>query len=497
MLYFEITIIGIIIIFQIYFFVNVRLRIKELKHFFPSDMNTIEVKEVDIPRRILKDKNEFLAFLSTINTGANQVVWEGEVCEKIEVLVSNQPILDNHKDFKTVLQSTNSYLSKNKGAAADFNILQDTCERYIERLDNSIGNLISVPLYIGLAGTFIGIIVGLWGIDFTAANGAISSDSINALLTGVIAAMSASLMGLVLTVINTAITYKKTIYQNDTSKNLYYDFLQRELLPALNVGMAGSISSFRGVLNNFIQKFGDNISEYHDTAALLNDNLSKQHFVLQEINKLSLTKTAQTIATTFADLKNASDEINQFYNYQKSLNKNVTEAEKVVQGLNTTLDKFQNFNSNLEAISQNVHSSIKLQKQFKDSLELHFPTIDDHRKVWRQQVDEINTDIKGAYKELTNYFQSSNRQITQFLDTNENSFSSQYDVKKGMQLFVENSKIQNTQFENLGTQMMALRTDLNGSHNATLDLNKDLVEAIKSLTLKISTLEPSTTNKIG
>jgi len=307
MLYFEITIIGIIIIFQIYFFVNVRLRIKELKHFFPSDMNTIEVKEVDIPRRILKDKNEFLAFLSTINTGANQVVWEGEVCEKIEVLVSNQPILDNHKDFKTVLQSTNSYLSKNKGAAADFNILQDTCERYIERLDNSIGNLISVPLYIGLAGTFIGIIVGLWGIDFTAANGAISSDSINALLTGVIAAMSASLMGLVLTVINTAITYKKAIYQNDTSKNLYYDFLQRELLPALNVGMAGSISSFRGVLNNFIQKFGDNISEYHDTAALLNDNLSKQHFVLQEINKLSLTKTAQTIATTFADLKNASD----------------------------------------------------------------------------------------------------------------------------------------------------------------------------------------------
>jgi len=491
MLYIEIGIIGIIIILQIVVFVDVFKKIKKLQNFFPNNTQSIKVREFDIPRRILKETDEFLSFIANINSKADDSLWQEEETEKVEVLVTDYALQNQHKEFNEILKSTNAYLVKNKGAAADFNILRDTCERYIERLDNSIGNLISVPLYIGLAGTFVGIIIGLSGIDFASTGGAISPSSIDSLLTGVIIAMIASLIGLVLTVINTAFTYKNAIYQNDTSKNLYYDFLQRELLPALNVGMAGSISSFKGVLSNFIQKFGHNISEYHDTAALLNDNLTKQQFVLQEINKLSLTKTAKTIATTFADLKNASDEINQFYNYQKSLNKNVTEAEKVVQGLNTTLDKFQNFNSNLEAISQNVHSGITLQKQFKDSLELHFPTIDDHRKVWRKQVDEINMDIKGAYKELTNYFQLSNQQITQFLSSNENSFSSQYDVKKGIQLFVANSKIQNTQFKNLEDQMTAIRTDLHGSHTATLELNKDLVEAIKSLTVKISRLEPS------
>ena len=102
----------------------------------------------------------------------------------------------------------------------------------------------------------------------------------------------------------------------------------------------------------------------------------------------ALTKTSTTIAETFINLKNSGEQLKIFLDYQTSLNQNIGEAKSVVEGLNTTLNSFRSFNSNLEAIAKNVNSSIELQRQFKDMLELHFPTIKDHREVWRGQVDE-------------------------------------------------------------------------------------------------------------
>lgn len=497
MFYFELAVIALIVILQFIAFFTTRKRLRHLHDFFPTDLNAFSIVNYNIPKRILKDNQQFQSFIKGINKNADDSLWEDEATEKVEVLALDKATKKRHKQFSEVVASTNAYLCKNKGAAADFNILQDICERYIQRLDNSIGNLINIPLYIGLAGTFVGIIVGLSGIEFTDAAGSINSASIDELLKGVIAAMFASLFGLILTVINTGLTYKTSVYKNDTDKNQYYDFVQRELLPVLNIGMAGSLSSFRGVLNNFISKFGENISEYHDTAALLNDNLSKQHLVLEEINKLSLTRTSSIIAETFSDLKNSSEQLKMFINYQQGLNQNIVDAQHVVSGLNTTLEKYQSFNTNLEALSSNVNSAIELQRQLRDSLELHFPTITDHKEIWRNQVDEINSDIKNVYKELAEYFKTSTQNIQEFINSNNNFFAGQNDTQNAIKIIVETAKIQNEQFKSLNEQMVEVRNDLRNSQQASLNLNKDLVEAIKGMTIKLSKLEVISTNGKG
>lgn len=497
MFYFELAVIALIVILQFIAFFTTRKRLRQLHDFFPTDLNAFSIVNYNIPKRILKDNQQFQSFINSINKNADDSIWIDEVTEKVEVLALDEAIKNRHKQFTEVVASTNAYLCKNKGAAADFNILQDICERYIQRLDNSIGNLINAPLYIGLAGTFVGIIVGLLGIEFTDVSGSINSASIDELLKGVVAAMSASLLGLVLTVINTALTYKTSVYKNDTDKNKYYDFVQRELLPVLSIGMAGSLSSFRGVLNNFISKFGENISEYHDTAALLNDNLSKQHLVLEEINKLSLTRTSSIIAETFSDLKNSSEQLKMFINYQQGLNQNIVDAQHVVSGLNTTLDKYQNFNTNLEALSQNANSAIELQRQLKESLELHFPTINDHKEIWRSQVDEINSDIKNVYKEMVEYFKTSTQNIQEFVTNNNNFFAGQNDTQNAIKIIVETAKIQNEQFKSLNEQMVEVRNDLRTSQQASLNLNRELVEAVKGMTIKLSKLEVISTNRKG
>jgi hypothetical protein len=411
---FEIIFIIALIGLQVYTFYNVFVKIKSYQNFFPSSFKEIQIKNFFITKAILSEPDQFDKYLNSLSNEV-QIIEDLEDAEQVELLVIPNSTSANHSHFSEVIKSTNAYLCKNKGASADFGILKDTCERHLEKVDNEIGNLINVPLYIGLGGTFVGIIIGLWGIDFSSITEGtttkITSDSIAQLLNGVIAAMFASLIGLAFTVINSALVYKPAAYKNDTDKNHYYDFLQRELLPFLNIGVSKSLGSFKDVLNHFIIKFGENMDDYRDSGNLLNENLSKQQTVLEEINKLSLTRTATKISEVFADLKESAEHLEKFKTYQKGLNSYVDKTEKVAHDMNVIIEQFKDFNSNLKAISNNSITTLELQKQFKDSLEKHFPTINDHREVWRTQVDELNQDIKEVYKELNNYFKTSTEQI--------------------------------------------------------------------------------------
>jgi hypothetical protein len=488
----EIIIIVALIGLQVFVFSYVFMKIIAYQKFFPSSFREIQIKKFFITKEVLSSPKQFDDYLDSLSKNS-QLIQESPDAEQVELLVVQNSTKENHFHFFQVIQSTNAYLCKNKGAAADFGILKDTCERHLEKVDNEIGNLINVPLYIGLAGTFVGIIIGLSGIDFTATTEGtatiISSESIGQLLHGVIAAMFASLAGLTFTVVNSALVYKPAAFKNDTDKNHYYDFLQRELLPFLNIGVSKSLGNFKDVLNHFITKFGQNMDDYKESGHLLNDNLRKQQLVLEEINKLSLTRTATKIATVFADLNESSAHLEKFLSYQKSLNGYVDKTDKVTQDMNSIIEDFKDFNTNLKAISDNSLATIELQKTFKDSLELHFPTIKDHREVWRTQVDELNKDVSEVYKVLNNYFKTSTEQIHNFIGSNNNYFSGIGNIQDAIKIFVENTSIQKDEYIDLKNQMIDLRNDYKESQKQSIETNIALIDAIKDLKITMSKLE--------
>jgi hypothetical protein len=489
---FDIILILALVGLQVLVFLNVFLKIKSYQRFFPSSFQEIEIKKFFITKAVLSEPDQFDIYLDSLSNEV-QIIEESENAEEVELLVIPNSTKAYHSHFSEVIKSTNAYLCKNKGASADFGILKDTCERHLEKVDNEIGNLINVPLYIGLGGTFVGIIIGLWGIDFNAlTNGTsatISTDSIAQLIHGVIAAMFASLMGLAFTVINSALVYKPAAYKNDTDKNHYYDFLQRELLPILHIGVSKALGSFKDVLNHFIMKFGENMDDYKDSGLLLNENLQKQQAVLEEINNLSLTRTATKIAEVFADLKESAEHLEKFQAYQKGLNGYVDKTEKVAHDMNVIIEQFKDFNVNLKAISNNSVATIELQKQFKDSLEKHFPTINDHREVWRTQVDELNQDIKEVYKELNSYFKTSTEQIQSFIGSNNNFFTGINEIQNAIKIFVENSSIQKDEFNVLKNQIVEMRNDFKDSQKQSIETNKALIDAIIDLKKTISKIE--------
>ena len=355
----------VVIVCQVQIFVSTRANIREFASFFP-DINFLDLKRATVTPYILNSKARLWEYVLRFMKDDPAVVSPDDADDSsdlenqtVSLIVSSDK---GHIHFNKMIAKTNMYLCKNVGTNADYGLLQDICDRDINILDDQIHNSLNAPLYIGLAGTFVGIIIGLLGIDI---DGFISgnSDSVQHLLWGIGIAMLASLNGLCLTVANSVYGYKNAAIINDEHKEQYFDFLRRELMPVLSHSMASSLSSLKSVLGHFVDRFGRNLDAYADSAQLLNDNLEKQHLVLTEINKLSLARTATKIAETFVGLKDAADELVVFRTYQENLNATIENVNRMLQEITGIIAKFDDFNTNLSVIVQNQATAVELQKE--------------------------------------------------------------------------------------------------------------------------------------
>ena len=104
-----------------------------------------------------------------------------------------------------VTDTINNYLKKNKGGAADFHLVKDIVERHTDSIDEEINHKLPVPIYLGLMGTVLGIIIGLFSLKFqfdpatNSLNGQLFVNSVSGLIKGVKLAMICSFVGLLLT----------------------------------------------------------------------------------------------------------------------------------------------------------------------------------------------------------------------------------------------------------------------------------------------------------
>lgn len=447
--------------------------------FFPKGLGSLQVIKARLSRQTLNTPKQFRQFLRTFS---EEELPEVDEVVEVELLDIESSEKNRYQQFNQVLFSTNSYLCKNKGTAADFNVLKDICERRIESLDEEIHSMLNVPLYLGLGGTFLGVIWGVSGIDinqFFSEGQDISS--VQQLLTGVSTALWASFIGLVLTVVNSAVCYNLAQQQVHKNKNRYYDFLQRELMPVLAVGMAGSLDSLKKVLGHFVDKFGQNLDNYADTAELLNDNLGKQQKVLEEINNLSLTRTATKIAQVFSTLKESSDELLIFRNYQKDLNETVQKTGTVLNGFQEVISTFKDFNTNLLTLSEHSQQTGELHKQFKESIETHFPTRSEYREVWRKEIDELNEDAKKSSEELAHHLEANTQYIRQFVEDNKSFFSGILQFQGATRQMVHYAELQKASYSQLKEEIDGLRQDMRETQKETLEVQRELAKAIRDL----------------
>lgn len=481
-----VLVVIVVVALQIVSFLSTKRKIRDFKSLF-DNIDSLTLKTVIINSEVLNKKdrlNHLLNGLSHYNGPSTEDAQNSTEYIKVSLL---QTVKTSNKRFSDILLRTNEYLCKNTGTSAEISVLEDICDTQIDNLEDEIQNSLNVPLYLGLAGTFIGIITGLWEINFEQLFGGSGGlGGLQHLLYGIMIAMCASLLGLGFTIYNSSVSYKKAVIQSNNGKERYIGFLRRELMPLLSKSMASSLDSLKSVLGHFVDKFGRNLDSYADSAELLNDNLEKQHLVLQEINQLSLTKTANKIAETFLQLKESSDSLSVFQTYQANLNETISNTSKMVNNIQALLQKFDEFAIGLSLLVANQNKSSELQREFKEAITTHFPTGSDARDVWRKEFDLFISEGKAVSMSLQEQLAASTKYIRDFVSNNSDFFDTFVHLKEVVVAMKQSSELQLQCYNDLKKELVELRKDQKDAQLETLKLHKSTLIAIETTSKAIT-----------
>lgn len=151
--------------------------------------------------------------------------------------------------FRGILQETNAYLIKNRGAAEAETLREITQERVASE-EKAIESNLTLPLYIGLLCTFTGVIIGMIKIAVVG----VSDVAIQSFIGGVLIGMVGSASGLALTV-RSNYRFKEDKKQVDERQYQYLAFLREQILPALHRDPQDPTNSLRKNLAAFNEGF--------------------------------------------------------------------------------------------------------------------------------------------------------------------------------------------------------------------------------------------------
>lgn len=474
-----VAVVLVVIALQVFSFLKTKKNITELRDLF-KEVDNLSLKETSVTSDVLRNKSSLQKFLENIPSRIEEGLDEDYI--NLSLIVSQKEGMPKGRLGK-IIHRTNEYLCKNTGTSADLSVLRDISDNQKGALEDDIQNSLNVPLYLGLAGTFVGIITGLIGVDFNQIFGTTSNlDGLQHLLYGVVVAMFASLLGLGFTVYNSAISYKNAVSKSNEGTEEYINFLRRELMPLLSNSMASSLNSLKGVLGHFVDKFGRNLDAYADSAELLNDNLEKQHLVLSEINKLSLTQTANKIAETFIQLKESADSLNVFRTYQKQLNSTIANVSEMVNQIQTIIGNFNDFATGLSVVISNQNKTTELQREFQEAITIHFPTGGDARDVWRKEFDMLISEGKTVSENLSTQLTVSTEYIKNFIANNKDFFDTFDKFKEVLDTMVQYTQVQAECYKDLRREILNLRKDYKDAQMESIDLHKSMLKAIDSMT---------------
>lgn len=270
-------------------------------------------------------------------------------------------------DLNTLITEINHYVTKTKGTT-DFAVIQNKVERKLNmRYDQSVAKL-TFPTHLGLMGTFAGVFIGIsmfiCGFDGA---GDITDESIKNLLFGVLVSMSTSLIGLFLTTINNALAgeSRKNIEED---KNYFYDFVQTELMPSLDVSMVLAITRLHSTVDRFEPSFNRVISRFQSTfdkctKAFGDSFQTNVHAVAEAVKTMgkNMNKINENISLQqqlLATLK-SQDLI-------KGMDKYIEAANHFVS-ITKSLDKFEEARRMMLAAAQ---EAINIQNSYSDALKI-------------------------------------------------------------------------------------------------------------------------------
>ncbi len=307
--------------------------------------------------------------------------------------------------FVLIKNTINDYLDHSQGAIIDYNILKDAVDRNCETIEDEINAQMPIPLYCGLAGTMAGVIVGLFSLlsedsiaclmtsgsksvenAALAMNGAASG--INDLLAGVACAMIASILGILLTTLN-SVLFKRYKREEEIGKNKFLSWMQSVLLPQLPNNISDSFSRFVDNLNSFNRTFRQNTTGLNETLCRINEASSIQADIVNTIQQMDVAKMATANVKVLGALNVCTEKLEQFNVYLNSIQGYTNEIEAFRRQLRSE--------ANMVYLLEEMKDTLA---SIKDFFRTELGEINQRKQAIGSSVDEVDTYVKEALERL-------------------------------------------------------------------------------------------------
>ncbi len=295
------------------------------------------------------------------------------------------------KIFQSIVNAINNYLAKNQGAT-DYSTLKDITDRQCDALEAQIDATAPVPIYIGLCGTLIGIVLGVGilgyggGIESLLGAPAVTeqvisveskselpatakldtgqkavvkstgntyvlseqgkwehykdagANGIRDLLRGVAIAMLTTFIGVLLTIIG-SFSYRDSTENNERKKNKFLNWMQGELLPQMKHNMASTLVILQKNLSKFNRDFATNSQNLNKIFENINTTYKENATLLEAVQKLDVDGMAQANIRVLRELQACTDQINDLHTFLQQSNKYVAQVESLNSNLSDHLDR--------------------------------------------------------------------------------------------------------------------------------------------------------------
>lgn len=313
----------------------------------------------------------------------------------IENESNSNPIKQN------IVNSINTYLIRNKGAVSDFNLIKDVVDRHIDSEDEEINNKLSIPLYLGLVGTMLGVIFGLFFLPAinemigTGTNNT-NTDGIDSLLSGVKIAMIASVIGLGLTIHTSGFLYKGAKQKVEDLKNKFYTFVQSQLLPKLSANTASSLYVLQNNLLKFNDDFKGNMTGFKSILKDVHQTLGSQVELINELKKVDVSTLAKANVTVLKELKHSVAEFEKFSQYMNNMSTFLSNIKSLNYTVTQQLELVGNVSEIVISLKENASNQILLTRYLAE----HFKVTESREQAFSDAIGKFDSSINEMLENL-------------------------------------------------------------------------------------------------
>ncbi len=361
--------------------------------------------------------------------------------------VENKDISSEHP-MSEAIKSINTYLDHNYGSSVNFSIIEDIINRECDARDEEISQGNNIPLYLGLAATMIGIILGLFSMgalselnlsDTNTSNA--FTQSIDSLISGVRIAMISSLCGLLITTALSVVVYKNVKNKISIKQSRVLNTLQAKLLlPANNNELQGvkqSIDDFSRNVGNVISRFESVSNTNARSAEKINDTLTKQLSVTEKIEGMSLPRLTQKTLELFSQLDNNMQVYRGFTDYLEQMRiiaadlaqfaKRTNDIETITEHFRDTLDESLNLTRFLNEHFKGIENVSTAALGVVDVADAHFrEAVDKLSEEMVKRIETLNNESNNFEGQVSEVFNAVGEQLQSITTDHVNQLSQAY-----------------------------------------------------------------------